>query len=410
MTALPHIAELLKAAMGLDMATVGRSLIERVVRERMAALALEDDQQYLAQLRASPSELQALIELAVVPETWFFRDREAILAVARLTRERLAQQPGEVVRILSVPCSTGEEPYSLAMALRDAGVATSQFQLDAIDICTRSLELAAQGQYGRNSFRGQELAFRDRYFEPLGTGWQLRAEIRQQVRFAAGNLLAPDFLRAAPPYHFILCRNVLIYFERDVQQQVVALLERLLAPQGMLFVGPAEGGILLGPGLVSAGIPLAFGFHRRPQGATAAPALAALPPRPLAPLSPTVTRRPPRMAAAPLAAPLAGAPARSLLEQARRLADQGQLEQAAGLCEQAMQQDGPSADAFCLQGEIFDASGKDELAQRCYRKALYLAPRHEAALLHLAALLQAQGDAAGAQRMRERAQRSGERP
>lgn len=411
MTALPHIAELLKAAMGLDMATVGRSLIERVVRERMAALALEDDQQYLAQLRASPSELQALIELAVVPETWFFRDREAILAVARLTRERLAQQPGEVVRILSVPCSTGEEPYSLVMALRDAGVATSQFQLDAIDICTRSLELAAQGQYGRNSFRGQELAFRDRYFEPLGTGWQLRAEIRQQVRFAAGNLLAPDFLRAAPPYHFILCRNVLIYFERDVQQQVVALLERLLAPQGMLFVGPAEGGILLGPGLVSAGIPLAFGFHRRPQGATAAaaPALAALPPHPLTP-PPTVTRRPPRMAAAPLAAPLAGAPARSLLEQARRLADQGQLEQAAGLCEQAMQQDGPSADAFCLQGVIFDASGKDELAQRCYRKALYLAPRHEAALLHLAALLQAQGDAVGAQRMRERAQRSGERP
>ena len=84
MKSLPLIADKLKAVMGLDMATVGSSLIERVVRERMAALGIADDGHYLARLQGSAAELQALIELAVVPETWFFRDREAIFAVARL--------------------------------------------------------------------------------------------------------------------------------------------------------------------------------------------------------------------------------------------------------------------------------------------------------------------------------------
>jgi chemotaxis protein methyltransferase WspC len=416
MKTLPLIADKLKAAMGLDIATVGSSLIERVVRERMAALAIDDDGLYLARLQASAEELQALIELAVVPETWFFRDREAILATARLARERLAAQPGHPVRILSVPCSTGEEPYSLAMALLEAGMMPSQFVIEAYDIRTRSLEIAAAGVYGRNSFRGQDLGFRARHFLPVEQGWQLSEAIRQQVRFAPGNLLAPDFLRQAAPYDFIFCRNVLIYFERDVQRQVVTLLESLMQAGSVIFVGPAEGGILLSPRLESAGIALAFGFRKRV--ATERPAwhramlAAPLPPlaQPGAPGAPRPLTQPAfatagvQPFAAPAAAPLC-ASRQPLLERARVLADEGQLAQAAGLCEQAMAEQGPSAEAFYLQGLIHDAGGDIEQAQRCYRKVLYLAPRHQAALLQLAALLQAQGDAAGADRLRQRAGR-----
>jgi chemotaxis protein methyltransferase WspC len=409
MKTLPHIADLLKAAMGLDMATVGSSLIERVVRERMAALEITDDSLYLAVLQTSETELQALIESAVVPETWFFRDREAIFATARLARQRLAEQPAVPVRILSLPCSTGEEPYSLAMALQEEGVAPTQFVIDAYDIRTRSLEIAAAGVYGRNSFRGQDLGFRDRHFTPHEQGWQLQQDIRQQVRFAPGNLLAPDFLRQAAPYDFIFCRNVLIYFEREVQQQVVALLESLMKPDALVFVGPAEGGILLSPRMESAGIALAFGFRQRssplrpsrfpawitpPQVISAVPSTVCGVPR--TGLT-AVTTRP--------AMPQPTATAPTLLQQARALADQGQFTQAEALCEQVMVEQGPSAEAFYLQGLIHDASGQDELAQRSYRKALYLQPQHQAALLQLAALLQAQGDAAGAERMRQRAAR-----
>ncbi|MCP1573378.1 chemotaxis protein methyltransferase WspC [Herbaspirillum rubrisubalbicans] len=409
MKTLPHIAELLKAAMGLDMATVGSSLIERVVRERMAALEITDDSLYLAVLQTSETELQALIESAVVPETWFFRDREAIFATARLARQRLAEQPAVPVRILSLPCSTGEEPYSLAMALQEEGVAPTQFVIDAYDIRTRSLEIAAAGVYGRNSFRGQDLGFRDRHFTSHEQGWQLQQDIRQQVRFAPGNLLAPDFLRQAAPYDFIFCRNVLIYFEREVQQQVVALLESLMKPDALVFVGPAEGGILLSPRMESAGIALAFGFRQRssplrpsrlpawitpPQVISAVPSTVCGVPR--TGLT-AVTTRP--------AMPQPTATAPTLLQQARALADQGQFTQAEVLCEQVMVEQGPSAEAFYLQGLIHDAGGQDELAQRSYRKALYLQPQHQAALLQLAALLQAQGDAAGAERMRQRAAR-----
>jgi chemotaxis protein methyltransferase WspC len=413
---LPLIADRLKSAMGLDMATVGSSLIERVVRERMAALEIDDDGRYLARLQSSAVELQALIELAVVPETWFFRDREAILAVARLARERLAAQPTVPVRILSLPCSTGEEPYSLAMALLEAGVMPSQFVIDAYDIRTRSLEIAAAGLYGRNSFRGQELGFRDRHFTPAEQGWQLHEAIRQLVRFAPGNLLAPDFLRQAAPYDVIFCRNVLIYFEREVQRQVVTLLESLMKPDGLIFVGPAEGGILLSPRLESAGIALAFGFRKRvavPRSATReAPLVMPLPllaPSDLGgrrrPVVPPTSRAVGAAAPALPAEPASSNPARTVLQRARSLADQGQLAQAAALCEQAIGEQGPSADAFYLLGLIHDAGGQTEQARHCYRKVLYLAPRHQAALLQLAALLQAQGDPAGAERLRQRADR-----
>lgn len=413
MKTLPLIAAKLKAAMGMDMATVGSSLIERVVRERMAALEIDDDGRYLARLHGSAAELQALIELAVVPETWFFRDCEAILAAARLARERLALQPEVPVRILSLPCSTGEEPYSLAMALLEEGVLPGQFVIDAYDIRTRSLEIAAAGIYGRNSFRGHELGFRERHFAPLEQGWQLHQAIRQQVRFAPGNLLAADFLRQAAPYDFIFCRNVLIYFEREVQRQVVALLESLMKPDALIFVGPAEGGILLSPRLESAGIALAFGFRKRvaverPARLRAVPLPAFSFPRAVRPAVtavPVTSAAPRPTSFAPGKPTVLRAASPSLLQQARLLADQGQLTQAAALCEQAIGEQGPSAEAFYLQALVHDAGGESELAQRCYRKVLYLEPQHQAALLHLAALLQARGDAAGAERMRQRAAR-----
>ncbi|KAF1044367.1 MAG: putative biofilm formation methyltransferase WspC [Herbaspirillum frisingense] len=417
MKSLHRIAGKLKASMGLDMATVGSSLIERVVRERMAALQIEDDELYLAHLQISEVELQCLIELAVVPETWFFRDREAMLAVARMAREKLARMPAGRIRILSLPCSTGEEPYSLAMALFDAGVPASMFEIDAVDIRTRSLEIAAEGVYGRNSFRGRDLAFRDAYFTPQDGDWRVDDKVKEPVRFAAGNILAPDFMRHSESYDFILCRNVLIYFEHPVQLQVVELLERLMKDDGHIFVGPAEGGILLSPRLVSAGIPLAFGFRKRlpedrPAAAPALPPILIEPVAPIAParVMPRPAHAPPvaRKAPAAMSAPQSSEASlpQPLLARARTLADQGELARAAELCERVVREHGPSADAFYLMGLINDAGGDLAGAQRCYRKAVYLQPGHHEALLHLAALLQSQGDAAGAQLMRQRAERA----
>ncbi len=398
---------LLKTAIGLDAASIGVSAVERAVQERMTATGATDAAAYAEQVRASPDELQALVEAVVVPETWFFRDREAFAALARLAFEEwLRAHPDGVLRIASLPCSTGEEPYSMAMALLDAGFPANRFRVDAVDISLRALAFARRGIYGKNSFRGGDLAFRERHFEPAGRGWALRPAARAAVHFEAGNLLDPALLAGRGPYDVIFCRNVLIYFDRPTQDKAVAGLLRLLAPNGFLFVGPSETGLMLSHNLDSAKIPLAFAFRRptpRAPKADIAPRrrAVAVPPSP-APRKPSTSAPAPaaRIVSTPAKDPALG------LDAIAQLADQGHLAEAARLCEEHLRTQGASARAFHLLGLVRDAAGKHAEAAALYRKALYLEPTHHEALVHLAVLLERNGDTKGAQVLAARARRA----
>src|SRR6266852_1112454 len=155
--ALADFENLLKASIGLDVGSVGRSSIERAVADRQSACALPDRHMYWERVSTCGAELQALIEAVVVPETWFFRDREAFATLASIGQEQWLRAPADgVLRLLSLPSSTGEEPYSMAMALLDAGVPAHRFQVDAVDISARVLAYAGRRMYGKNSFRGQD--------------------------------------------------------------------------------------------------------------------------------------------------------------------------------------------------------------------------------------------------------------
>ncbi len=238
-------APLLKSRIGLDASSVGSAVIERAVRQRMSGLALHDEDEYWMRLNGSPGEVQALIEAVVVPETWFFRYPESFTTLARLAFERLPSLGGgRALRILSLPCSTGEEPYSIVMALLDAGLSEYLFEVDALDVSARVIERASLGVYGRNSFRGDELGFRDRHFSEVAEGYQLAEQVRRKVRFRCGNLLDPGLLAGEAPYDFVFCRNLLIYFDRPTQSEVVEVLKRLLRSDGAMFIGPAEASLL----------------------------------------------------------------------------------------------------------------------------------------------------------------------
>ncbi|TLP78353.1 chemotaxis protein CheR [Pseudomonas nitroreducens] len=402
----PRFAQLLKERIGLDAESVGDAVIERAVRQRCNKVSGGNAEHYWMQLQGSAEEVQALIEAVIVPETWFFRYPESFGALADLASRRVLELAGtRPLRILSLPCSTGEEPYSIVMALLDAGLAPAAFQVDALDVSRAVLERAEEGRYGRNSFRGANLAFRDRYFSADGNDYQLAEAVRRKVRFRVGNLLAPGLLAGEAPYDYVFCRNLLIYFDRPTQEQVVNVLRRLARPDGVLFIGPAEASLMSRIGLRPLGVPQSFAFPL--QDAEPAPRAAPLTwtapppiPRP-APSKPAPLR--PRPASQPGQPPAAAAG--NALAEIARLANSGQAAEARQRCEALLAENGPNAEAFYWLGLLADAQGQGSEAQAFYRKALYLQPDHQESLQHLAALLAAQGDAAGARRLQERAAR-----
>ncbi|MBZ5791785.1 MCP methyltransferase [Burkholderia contaminans] len=449
---------------GIDPDSLGNDFMTRALTERVHALQADGERlpsaarppvtqdaldAYWQQLNASADERRALIELFVVPETWFFRDREAFATLARLAVERLAALPGRVIRVLSAPCSTGEEPYSAAMALLDAGLDPASFTIDAIDLSVRAIEHARLGCYGRNAFRGTATEFRARHFTPTRDGWLLDDRVRACVQFSQANLVEPA-VDTGIRYDFVFCRNVLIYFDRDAQDRVIRSLDERLAGDGMLFVGPAETGVAMRHGMRSARVPLAFAFHREPAAAVSdayaarpaaplsvatapyrraerftvappaatRPVLAVAPPAWLGDARQPFTVPPPAMRAAAFdaradlsavaiepAAPVAEGTAPTL-EDAQALANAGAFDEAERVLAQFSARVGPHADAFYLNGLIADARGRAAEAGDFYRKALYLRPTHHEALTHLATLLDVGGDRAGAQWLLERARRS----
>jgi chemotaxis protein methyltransferase WspC len=401
---------LLRTRIGLDAALIGRVGIQRAAWARMRKLGLRKLEDYQKLLQTSRPEWNELVEAVVVTESWFFRDAEVVAAFVRLVVEEwLPVHAATPLRLLSIPCASGEEPCSLVMGLLDAGIKPDRFRVEGMDISARAVARAESGVYGKNSFRGKELSFRDRYFQPSGKEYMLAPAVRRCVRFCQANLLSEPFLPGEAAYDFIFCKNLLIYFDPPTQRLALARLERLLAPAGLLFVGPAEQPLALDHGFVSADLPLAFACRKgakpvRRQRLTRLSKKTFTPPRLAAPLP---LRPGLSIASGRSAASLTGkappAP-RADLEMARQLADAGRYEEAAELCEAHLRQSQDSAQAYYLLGLVRDACG-DASAIDCYRKALYLEPNHYESLLQMALLLQKNGDSARARTFQSRAQR-----
>ena len=413
----------LRERIGLDVESVGAPMVERALRQRCVAMNAIDLDDYWLRLQQSADEQQALIEAVIVPETWFFRYPESFTALASLAHKRLAELAGaRPLRLLSLPCSTGEEPYSLAMALLDAGIAPGAFLIDGMDISPNSVAKAGKAVYGRNAFRGSDLGFRERYFDALDEGHRLHDRVQQQVSLQVGNVLDPALATRDGLYDFVFCRNLLIYFDVATQQRVFEVLKRLLHAQGVLFIGPAEGSLLARMGMRPLGIAQSFAYVRQ-QGSSAPQVVAPAQPARRTVLPQASVGYPPSVA--PLPRPLRAVPvvarpaparepkredANELLASIARLANAGASEQARAECQRYLGQYAPSAQVYYWLGLLSDTDGDAQQALTHYRKALYLEPQHPEALVHLAALLAAQGDQAGARRLQERAARVGREP
>jgi len=417
------IASLLQEAIGLDEAAIGSGAIQHAIQRRIQQSTATDEADFLALLRASQAEMTALIEEIVVPETWFFRQEEAFRLMQRhLSGEWRRVHPGQIPRLLSIPCSSGEEAYSMAMALLDADFTTQGFHIDAIDISHQSLAKAQRGVYGKGSFRGDHLDFRQRYFRQTNLGYALQSSVRHTVRFHHGNILDHDQMKRFGAYDIIYCRNLLIYFDADRRKRTAALLAAMLKDNGLLFVGHAETGLLWKDLFASVPHPMAFAYRRMgsgemanrvtqpkkhppaPRGKTGNPAIL-----PIGWVNQQKTARSlPPVTAIPVPdreASKTDSGKEPNLETASRLADKGELEEARRQCETFLKGQAASAQAWFLLGLISDIQGHKEQAKDAFRKALYLEPDHCEALVHLALLLDQLGDHGAARHLRDRVQR-----
>jgi chemotaxis protein methyltransferase CheR len=220
-----------------------RELVAARLQKRLRHHGFSTYSQYLKYLEADATgdELVALLDAIATNHTSFFREPQHFQFLCDRVLPELAPRAGASgLAGWSAACSTGEEPYTIAMALIDHGV--DRFQLFASDISTKALATARSAVYRLESVHRLPQAVLKRHFE-RGMGQQqglarVAPHVRNRVEFARLNLIEIGHLQRQ--FEFIFCRNVMIYFDRDVRQRVVSMLERHLAPGGYLFVSHSE--------------------------------------------------------------------------------------------------------------------------------------------------------------------------
>ena len=403
---------------GLDSQTVGSGAIARAVKIRMNACGEPEEGAFVARISRDAEERERFIDEVVVPESWFFRDQQ-VFDYLRQQATALAQRVYPApLRVLSVPCAAGEEPYSVAIVFLEAGLSPDQFRIDATDVSRASLRRAAAATYSANAFRTADVSFRDRWFRDRDAAAELDQAVRKQVHFSWGNLLDQSFAADREPYDIIFCRNLLIYLTADARSRAEQTFDRLLAPDGILVLGAAEPPILQRPWRPVASNAV-FTLRRgtattdRSPPTLPLPPILSLPPSPPAasagagvrPSSVPPPPRPPDRSPADEAIESPRPAIDDVLREAGSLANAGRHAEALALCSRCQQTAGPSARVFFLMGMLHRAVGELERAEACLHKTLYLDANHDEAFLSLAIIASQRGD----DRMAEQYRRSATR-
>lgn len=219
-------------------------LLQSRLQTRLLKRSVPDFQAYYRYLTSSPDRETEWDDLASVlsnNETYFFRERAQLDVLAKeVVGEALASSAPRL-RVWSAACSTGEEPFSLAMTLLETfRLSPSQIQIKAGDISPRALEKASKGFYQELSFRATPPELIQKYFKPSGSGFAISDDVKRMVEFFRINLLDEQAVCRVGPLDAIFCRNVLIYFDKPTQKRVVEAFAKALRPRGYLFLGHAE--------------------------------------------------------------------------------------------------------------------------------------------------------------------------
>lgn len=424
---LDPFRDLLLQRSGLHFSASNQRLLERGLLHRMQALQMTSPgkyRDYLARSADNQDELNKLLGLLTVGETCFFRYRTHREAMARSVLPALLEQGAATrrLRIWSAGCSTGEEPYSLAMILLEhcPQLLDWDVQILATDINKRALRQAREGIYRSRALRQTDERLLERYFRKVGDHFVLDQRVRSLVRFSYLNLQADPYPHAengTRDLDLIFCRNVLIYFQAETIRQIIGRFSNCLRPQGYLFLGHAETLQGISDRFQRLHQHGAFFYQRKLQekGHTALP----LPKVPMPPLPAAVPAKGPEVPSAKAVSPvpevekassspaplprpdrdrvfaaamaafdrenftaaekltdqlLADYPedAPALVGKGLILANQGRYDEARQWCARAIRYDDLYPAAYLLRGLILDMEGQLERALVEYQKVLWL--------------------------------------
>ncbi|HET8836857.1 MAG TPA: protein-glutamate O-methyltransferase CheR [Gemmatimonadales bacterium] len=243
---LKLLTDLIEERFGLAFQGIRLEILESKLRPRLRELHLTTVRDYYQYLRFHPDregELARLPAMVTNNETYFFRETHQFdLLVSHVIPERRAALRGRPLRVLSAGCSSGEEPYSLSIALHNAGLALAgvSWEIDACDLNVERIARAQNALYPESSLRACDADARRKYFVAEPGGFRLRDKYRANVRLFPTNLLAPNGALGWSVYDVILCRNMLIYVSEDAFSRVIGLFARSLLPGGYLLLGHSE--------------------------------------------------------------------------------------------------------------------------------------------------------------------------
>jgi chemotaxis protein methyltransferase CheR len=223
-----------------------RYYVERRAAERMSITRSMSFENYFSRLRTdSQGEIEQFINAFTVNETYFYREEHQLACLTSdLLEARLSVKPRrEPIRIWSVPCSTGEEPYSIAIWLLENWRHVDEHDIEIVgsDIDTEALALARAGVYGKRALMRLQPELIDKYFTAgADASWQILEDLRQSVQFTSANIVDRAETRPHGRFDVIFCRNVLIYFDDAARRTAAENLFENLLPGGFICLGHTE--------------------------------------------------------------------------------------------------------------------------------------------------------------------------
>ncbi len=228
---------------GLDFHHYHQDLLKRRVAIRLRLAGINTYSDYLLLLMKNPEEYDRLFETLCINVSEFFRDPEVWDTVKLVLKNMIRQKKinhNPFIRIWSAGCANGEEPYSISIMLKELLLSEeSNFKIEiaSTDVDKKCLRFAQRGIYLKPSLRNVSKELLEKYFSPEEDGFRIDPEIKQPITFSYLDLTSQDYVKNAD---LVFCRNVFIYFDRNLQEQLLTKFANALKPQGYLVMGKSE--------------------------------------------------------------------------------------------------------------------------------------------------------------------------